>query len=351
MGSEYFSACAADPDSGRFYGTARVGVFIDGGECAFKSKDSNIERVRIAAMSSSSGTEEKKEVYLEADKEIPGQHYCCLSFISPQKVLKNKDAHFFSEFLKDYEVQYKIKATESFIMAEANKVQDAGSRVQDILENLILKTPALAADLSGSLETVKSIRAGLTRGMASDLEAHVKSNMSDFKTSVIEEAYDTFMYKNKKRMEEEFFAKNEFRTTVQGLKVRGVYDTYAEAAGRAKTLQKLDSSFNVYVGQVGFWLPWDPEPHDVADQEYADDQLNTLMKKYKENESQRDEFFAKTKSDKLGGSRIGGAQFGGAGGESSAPPADMFAGEDLAIARKREAAAAAPTNTLVGDNA
>jgi hypothetical protein len=296
---------------------------------------------------SDSTLEEKKEVYLEADKEIPGQHYCCLSFISPQKVLKNKDLYFFSEFLKDYEIQYKIKATESFVMAEANKVQDAGSRVQDILENLILKNPGMAADLSGSLEAVKEIRAGLTRGVAADLEAHVKKNMTDFKTSVIEEAYETFMYKNKKRLEEEFFAKNEFRTTVQGLKVRGVYDTYQEAAARAKTLQKLDPSFNVYVGQIGFWLPWDPEPHDVADQEYADDQLNTLMKKYKENESQRDEFFAKTKTDKLNGARVGGAQFGGAGGESAAPPADMFAGEDLAIARKR-AAAATPSNTIVG---
>lgn len=295
-----------------------------------------------------SGAEEKKEVYLEADKEIPGQHYCCLSFISPQKVLKNKDVYFFSEFLKDYEIQYKIKATESFVMAEAAKVQEAGSRVQDILENLVLKSPELASDLSGSLAAVKEIRAGLTRGLGEDLEAHVKSNMSDFKTSVIEEAYETFLYKQKKRLEEEFFAKNEFRTTVQGLKVRGVYDTYAEATARAKTLQKLDPSFNVYVGQVGFWLPWDPEPHDVADQEYADDQLNTLMKKYKENESQRDEFFAKTKTEKLSGAKISSAQIG----SSSAPPSDMFAGEDLAIARKRAAAAGgagAATNTIVGD--
>lgn len=298
-----------------------------------------------------SGVEEKKEVYLEADKEIPGQHYCCLSFISPQKVLKNKDIYFFSEFLKDYEIQYKIKATESFVMAEAAKVQDAGSRVQDILENLILKNPGIAADLSGSLAAVKEIRAGLTRGVAADLEAHVKSNMTDFKESVIQEAYETFLYKHKKRLEDDFFAKNDFRTTVQGLKVRGVYDTYNEAAARAKTLQKLDPSFNVYVGQIGFWLPWDPEPAEVADQEYADDQLNTLMKKYKENESQRDEFFAKTKSDKLTGAKLGGASFGGAGSESSVPPADMFAGEDLAIARKRAAAAGgagAPSNSIVG---
>ena len=45
--------------------------------------------------------EEPKEVYLEADKEIPGQHYVALSFLSPNAVLENKEIHLFTEFLKD----------------------------------------------------------------------------------------------------------------------------------------------------------------------------------------------------------------------------------------------------------
>ncbi len=280
--------------------------------------------------------EEKKEVYLEADKEIPGQHYCCLSFVSPNKVLKNKDIHMFSEFLKDYEVQHKIKSTESFLMAEANKVQDSAARAQAIIENLKLKAAesVTVEDLSGALGEIVEMRKKLTRDVAADLEIHIKANMSDFKESVLKEAYDTFVFKNKKKLEEDFFAENSFRTTVQGLKVRGVYDTYNEANLRAKTLQKLDPSFNVYVGQVGFWLPWDPDPMDVAEQEYADDQLNQLMKKYKENESQRDEFYAETKKDRLTGAKIRD----GAGAGSASAPSGMFEGEDLAIARKREAA-------------
>ncbi len=280
-------------------------------------------------------SEEKKEVYLEPDKEIPGQHYCCLSFVSPNKVLKNKDIYYFSEFLKDYEVQYKIKATESFVMAEANKVQDAAARAQTVLENLKLKKEAITVDdLSGALFEIVEMRKTLTRDVAADLEAHVKANVADFKESKLLDAYETFVFKNKKKLEEDFFAKNDFRTTVQGLKVRGVYDTYNEAVGRAKTLQKLDPSFNVYVGQVGFWLPWDPDPMDVADQEYADDQLNQLMKKYKENESQRDEFYAENKKTRLAGAKIHDTGAVGSG----APPSGMFDGEDLAIARKREAA-------------
>lgn len=282
-----------------------------------------------------SGDEEKKEVYLEADKEIPGQHYCCLSFVSPNKVLKNKDIYYFSEFLKDYEVQYKIKSTESFLMAEANKVQDAAANAQTILENLKLKGEGITReDLSGALFEIVEMRKKLTRDVAADLEAHVKANVADYKESKLLDAYETFVFKNKKKLEDDFFASNSFRTTVQGLKVRGVYDTYNEALARAKTLQKLDPSFNVYVGQVGFWLPWDPDPMDVGNQEYADEQLNQLMKKYKENESQRDEFYAETKKDRLAGAKIRDT-----GAVGSAAPSNMFEGEDLAIARKREAAA------------
>ena len=281
---------------------------------------------------------EKKEVYLEADKEIPGQHYVCLSFISPQDVLKNKDVYFFSEFLKDYEIQHKIKATESFLMKQVAKLQDVTSKAQDVLENMKLKAvdlsgQAFLTDLSGALNNIVTMRANLTSNVTADLEAHVKAEMSDFKFSTIEEAYKTFLFKNKKRLEDTFFEQNEFRTTVQGLKVRGVYDTYNEAAGRAKTIQKLDPSFNVYVGQVGFWLPWDPAPTDVGNQEYADDQLNTLMKNYKNNEAQRDEFYASSKQSRLSGVKVRGGE-------------DMFTGEDLAMARKREkAAAAAATGT------
>lgn len=285
--------------------------------------------------------EEKKEVFLEADKEIPGQHYVCLSFLSPEKVLANKDIHFFTEFLKDYEIQHKIKATEGFVMAEVNKLQEHFARIQDVVDNLRGKDGVSKEDIEKAFETVRDARVELSKDVTKDLEAHVKANISDFKTTTIQDAYETFLFKNKKKLEEDFFAKNEFRTTVRGLKVRGTFDTYAEAVGRAKTLQKLDPSFNVYVGQVGFWLPWDPEPADVADQEYADDQLNQLMKRYKENEAQRDEFYEEMKRTRIGDKKTkeadgGSAAVGATIGAAQNTPAGMFDGEDLAIRRKRE---------------
>ncbi len=276
---------------------------------------------------------EQKEVYLEADKEIPGQHYVALSFISPEKVLANKDIYYFSEFLKDYEVQYKIKATEGFVMEQVNKLQDVAASLQDVLDNIRSKDTVTKEELEKAFESVRDTRAALSRNVTGDLETFVKTNVADIKETSIKEAFDTFVFKNRKRLEDDFFSQNNFRTTVRGLKVRGVYDTYNEAAARAKTLQKLDPAFNVYVGQVGFWLPWDPEPAEVADQEYADDQLNQLMKKYKENESRRDEFYEEMKRERTKKTSNGvGASIGAA----QETPTGMFDGEDLAIRRKRE---------------
>ena len=41
-----------------------------------------------------------KEDFLTVDKPIPGQNYACLSFVSPEKIIKNKEIFFMGNFLK-----------------------------------------------------------------------------------------------------------------------------------------------------------------------------------------------------------------------------------------------------------
>ena len=288
----------------------------------------------------------EREEYLEADKEVPGQKYVCLSFLSPENVLANKDLYFFNAFLKDFEVQYKIKAYEQFLMDEVRRVTDALSKSEDLLTNLIPKIgdkTLEVADISGATEMFKKTRATLSTSAAEGLEKFVKENMNEFKDTTIQENFETFLFKNRKKLEDEFFAKNNFRTTIRGLKIRGSYDTHEEASYRAKSLQKLDPSFNVYVGQVGFWLPWDPAPSEIQKQEYAEDQLNTLMKCYKENENKKDEFFEEQKRSRLQGAsvRSNNPTVGPKDAPMEvAPPTGMFDGKDgdVFLARKREAA-------------
>jgi len=72
--------------------------------------------------------------------------------------------------------------------------------------------------------------------------------------------------------------------TIRGLKIRGVFDTYEEATAHASKLRDRDPRFHVFVGQMGKWLPWDPEPSSVHNQEYYEDELQKLMKGNLENQ-------------------------------------------------------------------
>ena len=220
------------------------------------------------------------EDFLEEDVEIPGQKFCLLSFLSPEKVLANKDVYMFGQFVKSYEFQSRTKNLETYLMKTAN----------DINEKLEAEANALdAKDLSGAANTCRNSKLRVDKLM-DDFHQFVKKNERELKESKLKEAYDDYLFTNKAKLEDEFYAKNEFRTTMRGLKVRGVYASQAEAVARSKKLQRQDTLHNIFVGEVGKWLPWDPEPAEVSEQEYAEEQLNTLMKKYKENEEARELF-------------------------------------------------------------
>lgn len=72
--------------------------------------------------------------------------------------------------------------------------------------------------------------------------------------------------------------------SIRALKVRGVFQTYEKAQERAKEIQESDPDFNVFIGEVGKWLPWDPAPHEGAkDQIYYEKEMQDLVSGYKEN--------------------------------------------------------------------
>jgi hypothetical protein len=226
----------------------------------------------------SNSQHEEKESSLTDDPEIAAQRWCLLSFISPENVLARKDPFFFASFLKQYEFQLRSKGLEQFLVKTIQTINGKLEAEAVNLEKLDLSGAALACRNSTlRMET-----------FLTDFHGYVKGNLKEMSASKLQEEYDDYMYKNSAQLEDDFFAKNNFRTTVRGLKIRGAYSTKEEAEMRAKKLQKMDADHNIFVGQVGKWLPWDPKPSDIADQEYAEEELNTLMKKYKENEEARE---------------------------------------------------------------
>lgn len=87
--------------------------------------------------------------------------------------------------------------------------------------------------------------------------------------------------------------------SIRGLKIRGSYSSYEEATARAKELQDTDKDFHVFVGEVGKWLPWDPDPNSAGDQVYREQELNNLMHAYKDNLQKAKAMEAERKSEML----------------------------------------------------
>ena len=128
---------------------------------------------------------------------------------------------------------------------------------------------------------------------------HLSQNEgSELTFAQFKEKYEDFSDLNEKTIQTEFDEICDFRTNVRGVKIRGVYDTQREANIRAQVLQKMDNSFHVYVGQVGYWLPWDPNPNNIEEQEYLNKDLNRLNKEYAKNQTKRDMFYEEQKREK-----------------------------------------------------
>ncbi len=287
-----------------------------------------------------SGSKEVREDFLDEDNEIPGQRYTLLSFLSPEKVLERKDHYFFEQFLKNYEITWKTKNLEKFL---AKQVMDYNAKLDAEVARLE------AAELKEASELCRQARIPVDTVLGS-YQAFIKENAKEITATTIKESYDDYIFANEKKLEDDFFAKNNFQTTMRGLKVRGSYSTQEEAAARAKKLQRNDPIHNIYVAEVGKWLAWDPNPHNVKEQEYQEDELNSLMKAYKENEEAREQFYNKNpdakNATKKGGVRgekeimsiVGTDEDkSNAASASAGEHASLFDGPaDLALQRKME---------------
>ena len=82
-----------------------------------------------------------------------------------------------------------------------------------------------------------------------------------------------------------------------GLKIRGVFATKPEAESYAKRLQKEDATFDIYLVDMYKWLLIPPDRDQIADVNYAEEKLQEIMTKYKENQRQAAVMFEKRKKD------------------------------------------------------
>jgi hypothetical protein len=192
--------------------------------------------------------------YLEEDDSIRGQEYVCLSFVSPEKILDNKDVFVFSKF------------TENFC-----------KDVNELFGNLKDKYPEDEDGFKSIADRYRFL----------------------FNKAHMQEEYKYFLDEKAEVLDKEFSETVDFQTNVRGIKVRGSYSSMREAQVRSEVLKRKDKNHNIYIAQVGCWCPWDPNPNDIQDQHYAEDKLNTMMQKYRENQVHKDEVFDDRKEEML----------------------------------------------------
>lgn len=193
---------------------------------------------------------------LDVDKSIAGQNFGCFSFITPEKILKQKEIFYFEKFLNRWEFKKSMEKFTQFVNFMSFKYK--------ISLNDVMK----------------------------DFEDFVKDEQVELLKSDVASEYKTFLDQSEDKLENEFNVQHNFQTSVRGFKFRGAYPTQEEAELRCKMLRELDPSFDIFVGPVGQWLCWDPEAYKTGRTEYMEEELNQLMAEKIKNES-----FAKSAFD------------------------------------------------------
>ena len=200
---------------------------------------------------------------LDQDPEIAGQKFACMSFVSPEKILKKREVYLFDQFIKQWEFSKSMERYFDFIHFIAYK---------------------------HSINVEKLI---------DDFNEFVKEESLTLKKSGIENDYKNFIDKQEEKLNQDFSRDHAFQTSVRGLKIRGVFATQDEAEMKSKKLRENDPNHDIFVGPVGIWVPWEPDAYKTGRLEYLEDELNALHKeKLKNEEMAKKEFEERVRETK-----------------------------------------------------
>ena len=194
---------------------------------------------------------------LEEDKPIANQKFVCVSFVSPEKILKDKHLFYFEKFLKEWEFSKTVEKYRQFMHF-------------------------IACKYNVSFDA-----------LSSDLDEFCTEEKDMLKNGTLEDDFKTFVDNSDEALQAAFDKDHQFQTSVRSVKIRGVYPTQEEAELRCKMLREADPNHDVYVGPVGMWMPWEPEAYKTGRVEYLEDELNQLMHEKAKNDKRDKETFEK----------------------------------------------------------
>ena len=199
----------------------------------------------------------------DEDTPLAGQKFACLSFVSPEKILKKRETFLFDQFIKQWDF------TKSF------------AKFFDFLHFIAYKYNLNIEDLTADFNE-----------FAKEEDSRLKENSTD-------DDFKNFLDKNEDKLNAQFQREHAFQTSTRGLKVRGIYPTQEEAELRCKKLREADPNHDIYVGPVGIWIPWDPDAYKTGRVEFMEEELNQLHQEKIKNEAKaKQEFDNRVKETK-----------------------------------------------------
>ena len=186
---------------------------------------------------------EEKVDYLDVDGIVAGQQYCCLSFVEPVvDKLAHKESFIFHKFLGQYSHILYLQ------FCKLHKI-DPTDKLQLDLEDLY-------------------------------------ERYGDFKAMKYEELC------------KEYVTEHGDAPHMRMVKVRGSYPSAEIANEKAKGLRLMDANFDVFVGQVGYWIPFNPININDVEPEYIEEGMQSLVKTHLEQERKKEQVFNERK-DKM----------------------------------------------------
>jgi hypothetical protein len=198
----------------------------------------------------------------DEDTQLAGQKFVCVSFISPEKIIKQREHFLFEEFVRQWDFSKSMEKFADFLNFVSYKYN--------------LKYDDITADLQ--------------EFVAAERDTLIQANN-------VYESFKNYLDKNEDRLNERFNRDNNFQTSVRGLKVRGVFNTQEEAELRCKKLRENDPNHDIYVGPVGMWIPFEPDAYKTGRIEFMEEELNQLHHEKLKNEMEAKAAFEKRVKD------------------------------------------------------
>ena len=187
----------------------------------------------------------------DEDPPIAGQKFACLSFVSPEKILKKRENYIFEQFLKQWEFSKCMEKSMDFLNFLAYKYH---LKIDDVM---------------------------------ADFTEFVKDEDVKMKASGVDDDFKTYMEKNEDKLNEQF------------QRAHGVFPTQEEAEMKCKKLREVDPNHDIFVGPVGMWIPWDPDAYKTGRIEFMEEELNQLHHEKLKNETKaKEEFERRVKETK-----------------------------------------------------